>query len=190
MSARARGSPEVAGAVREAGAQILEGVGEHVRDALRGALQDAADDERGGVAGDPPVAPPDAGRADHVDQPVLVLQVQEGDAAGRRRPLPELRSNQAQIRAQGVRLAMNTVVQGTAADIIKIAMIRSHDALLDQGLSSRLVLQIHDELLFECPENEADAMEKLAREVMAGVAQLKVPLVIDVGRGRSWAEAH
>ncbi|HNH87709.1 MAG TPA: DNA polymerase, partial [Solirubrobacterales bacterium] len=86
---------------------------------------------------------------------------------GRRRPLPELRSNQAQVRAQGVRLAMNTVVQGTAADIIKIAMIRSHQALLDEGLSSRLVLQIHDELLFEGPAEEAEAVTELARREMS-----------------------
>ncbi|MCB0869086.1 MAG: DNA polymerase I [Solirubrobacterales bacterium] len=108
---------------------------------------------------------------------------------GRRRPLPELRSNQAQIRAQGVRLAMNTVVQGTAADIIKIAMIRSHDALLDEGLSSRLVLQIHDELLFEGPAEEAAAVVDLARREMVGAFDLEPPLEVDSGVGESWLAA-
>lgn len=108
---------------------------------------------------------------------------------GRRRPLPELRSNQAQVRAQGVRLAMNTVVQGTAADIIKIAMIRSHQALLDEGLSSRLVLQIHDELLFEGPAEEAEAVTELARREMVGAFDLDPPLEVDAGSGESWLAA-
>ena len=108
---------------------------------------------------------------------------------GRRRPLPELRSNQGNIRAQGVRLAMNTVVQGTAADIIKIAMIRCHDALLEEGLSSRLVLQIHDELLFEGPEEEVDAVIDLARREMVGAFDLDPPLEVDAGSGDSWLAA-
>jgi DNA polymerase-1 len=108
---------------------------------------------------------------------------------GRRRPLPELRSNQGNIRAQGVRLAMNTVVQGTAADIIKIAMIRCHDALLEEGLSSRLVLQIHDELLFEGPEEEVDAVIELARREMVGAFDLDPPLEVDAGFGDSWLDA-
>ena len=108
---------------------------------------------------------------------------------GRRRPLPELRSSQAQTRAQGVRLAMNTVVQGTAADIIKIAMIRCHDALLDEGLSSRLVLQIHDELLFEGPADESDAVIDLARREMVGAFDLDPPLEVDAGKGESWLAA-
>lgn len=108
---------------------------------------------------------------------------------GRRRPLPELRSNQAQTRAQGVRLAMNTVVQGTAADIIKIAMIRCHDALLEEGLASRLVLQIHDELLFEGPAEEADAVIELARREMVGAFELDPPLEVDAGKGESWLAA-
>lgn len=108
---------------------------------------------------------------------------------GRRRPLPELRSSQAQVRAQGVRLAMNTVVQGTAADIIKIAMIRAHDALLEEGLSSRLVLQIHDELLFEGPAEEVDAVTGLARREMVGAFDLDPPLEVDAGVGESWLAA-
>jgi DNA polymerase-1 len=108
---------------------------------------------------------------------------------GRRRPLPELRSSQAQTRAQGVRLAMNTVVQGTAADIIKIAMIRSHDALLDEGLSSRLVLQIHDELLFEAPDDEAGEVAEIVRKEMAAAFELDPPLAVDVGVGTNWLEA-
>jgi len=108
---------------------------------------------------------------------------------GRRRPLPELRSSQAQIRAQGVRLAMNTVVQGTAADIIKIAMISCHDALLEEGLSSRLVLQIHDELLFEGPAEETEAVTELARREMVGAFDLDPPLEVDAGSGDSWLSA-
>jgi DNA polymerase-1 len=84
---------------------------------------------------------------------------------------------------------MNTVVQGTAADIIKIAMIRSHQALLDEGLSSRLVLQIHDELLFEGPAEEAEAVTELARREMVGAFDLDPPLEVDAGSGESWLAA-
>ena len=84
---------------------------------------------------------------------------------------------------------MNTVVQGTAADIIKIAMIRCHDALLDEGLASRLVLQIHDELLFEGPAEEADAVIELARREMVGAFELDPPLEVDAGKGESWLAA-
>ena len=85
---------------------------------------------------------------------------------GRRRLIPELRSRNWQTRTLGERLAVNTVIQGTAADIIKLAMINGRRALADEGLESRLILQIHDELLFEGPASETDAVSELARREM------------------------
>ncbi len=108
---------------------------------------------------------------------------------GRRRPLPELRSSQANTKRQGIRLAVNTVIQGSAADIIKIAMLRCHTALLDRGLASRLVLQIHDELLFEGPAEEADAVIELARSEMCAAWELEPPLEVDAGSGPDWLAA-
>ncbi len=109
---------------------------------------------------------------------------------GRRRYMPDLVSRNRQVAMAAERAAINMPIQGSAADIVKRAMLELDRRIPKEKLNGRMLLQVHDELLFECPENEADAMEKLAREVMAGVAQLKVPLVIDVGRGHSWAEAH
>ena len=108
---------------------------------------------------------------------------------GRRRPLPELSSSQANTKRQGERLAINTVIQGTAADIIKIAMIRCHEALPEAGLSSRLVLQIHDELLFEGPESEAERVIELARREMCAAYRLEPPLEVDAGAGPDWLSA-
>jgi DNA polymerase-1 len=108
---------------------------------------------------------------------------------GRRRPLPELRSSQANTRRQGERLAVNSVIQGSAADIIKIAMLRCHAALIDQGLQSRLVLQIHDELLFEGPAGEAEEVTNLARREMCAAYDLEPPLEVDVGTGPDWLAA-
>src|SRR5690606_25500344 len=107
---------------------------------------------------------------------------------GRRRRIPELRSNQRQRRLLGERLAVNTVIQGTAADIIKLAMLRCHRALADAGLETRLVLQIHDELLFEGPEAEIDAAAEIVREEMVAAFDLDPPLVVEVGIGRDWLE--
>ncbi len=108
---------------------------------------------------------------------------------GRRRPLPELRSSQAQTRRQGVRLAVNAVIQGSAADIIKVAMLRCHTALIEQDLSSRLVLQIHDELLFEGPAEEAEPVIGLARREMCAAYDLEPPLEVDAGAGPDWLAA-
>ncbi len=108
---------------------------------------------------------------------------------GRRRPVPELNSSQANTRKQGERLAINTVIQGTAADIIKVAMIRSQVALTEERLSSRLVLQIHDELLFEGPEDEADQVIALARREMTAAFDLTPPLEVDAGAGPDWLSA-
>ena len=108
---------------------------------------------------------------------------------GRRRYLPELKSPQATVREFGKRAAMNTPVQGTAADIIKLAMVRVDEALRREGLRSRLILQVHDELLLECPPEEVETASRLLRESMENVIALSVPLQADVHQGDNWAEA-
>lgn len=108
---------------------------------------------------------------------------------GRRRYLPELQSANAATREFGKRAAMNTPVQGTAADIIKLAMVRVHDALRCEGLQSRLILQVHDELLLECPPEEAAQAARILQEAMESVIALRVPLCAEVHQGANWAEA-
>ena len=108
---------------------------------------------------------------------------------GRRRRIPELRARQRQTRLLGERLAVNTVIQGSAADIIKVAMVRCHEALTREGLTTRLILQIHDELLFEGPEDEGDRVRELVVREMAGAYDLDPPLVVDAGVGPNWMEA-
>jgi len=109
---------------------------------------------------------------------------------GRIRFIPELKNSDPTVRQLGERVAMNTPIQGTAADIIKIAMINIHRAIRHQGLASRLILQIHDELLCEVPESEAAKMTDLVRHEMENVIKLDVPLIVSIGTGRNWAEAH
>jgi len=109
--------------------------------------------------------------------------------AGRIRRIPELRARQYQTRMLGERLAVNTVIQGTAADIIKVAMVRCHHALAQRGLATRLVMQIHDELLFEAPEAEVEAAAGIVREEMVRAFPLDPPLTVDVGVGSNWLEA-
>jgi DNA polymerase-1 len=108
---------------------------------------------------------------------------------GRIRRVPELRSRQFQTRSLGERLAVNMVIQGTAADIIKVAMVRARDELRTAGLNTRLVLQIHDELLFEGPEDEVDAASEIVRREMADAFEMDPPLEVDVGVGENWLEA-
>ena len=108
---------------------------------------------------------------------------------GRRRQIPELRARNWQTRKLGERLAVNTVIQGTAADIIKVAMVHSHDALTDAGLATRVILQIHDELLFEGPAEEAERATEIVSREMVGAAELDPPLVVDAGVGPNWLEA-
>jgi DNA polymerase I len=108
---------------------------------------------------------------------------------GRRRPVPEIRAQNRQTRLLGERLAVNFVMQGSNADIIKVAMIRIHHRLRDEGRSARLVLQVHDELLLEAPDAEVSAVEQLIREEMCGAYELDPPLAVDVGAGRDWNEA-
>ena len=108
---------------------------------------------------------------------------------GRRRYMRDINSRNFQLRSFAERTAMNHPMQGTAADIIKIAMVRVERRLAEEGLRSRLVLQIHDELDFEVPVDEVDALSGLVRETMEGVAELRVPLLADVSYGDNWAEA-
>jgi DNA polymerase-1 len=108
---------------------------------------------------------------------------------GRRRNIPELRSGNRQRRLLGERLAVNTVIQGTAADIIKVAMVRAHRAIADAGLETELVLQIHDELLFEGPEAEMEQAAEIARREMVAAFDLDPPLTVDVGIGADWLAA-
>jgi DNA polymerase I len=117
---------------------------------------------------------------------------EEGHVAtlfGRIRRVPELRSRQFQTRSLGERLAVNMVIQGTAADIIKVAMVRCRDELRSAGLATRLVLQIHDELLFEAPEAEVEGASEIVRREMANAFEMDPPLEVDVGAGTNWLEA-
>jgi DNA polymerase-1 len=108
---------------------------------------------------------------------------------GRRRRIPELRSRKWGTRSLGERLAVNTPIQGSAADIIKVAMVRARAALTDAGLSTRLVLQIHDELLFEAPEAEVEAASEIVVREMIDAYDLDPPLAVDVGSGENWLAA-
>ena len=108
---------------------------------------------------------------------------------GRRRQIPELRARNYQVRTLGERLAVNTVIQGTAADIIKLAMVRCHAALAAEGLQTRLILTIHDELLFEGPPAEADAARVLIEREMCGVWDAEPAMAVDIGVGSNWLEA-
>ncbi len=108
---------------------------------------------------------------------------------GRRRPVPELRASNRQTRGFGERVAVNFVMQGSNADLIKVAMVAIHRRLRDEGRGARLVLQVHDELLLEVPETEVSAVRELVREEMVGAYPLDPPLAVDIGVGDDWAEA-
>jgi DNA polymerase I len=108
---------------------------------------------------------------------------------GRRRPIPELRSGNPNTRRLGERLAVNTVIQGTAADIIKVAMVRCHRAVAEAGMKTRLVLQIHDELLFEGPPGEMEEASELVRREMCAAYPLDPALEVDLGVGKDWLDA-
>ena len=109
---------------------------------------------------------------------------------GRRRYLPELKSSNFNMRSFGERVALNMPVQGTAADIIKLAMVNVHRRLKETGLKARLILQVHDELIVECPGEEAEQVRDILTEEMENAAHLSVPLVAEAHIGHSWAEAH
>jgi DNA polymerase-1 len=108
---------------------------------------------------------------------------------GRRRQVPELRARRWDLRKQGERFAVNMVIQGTAADIMKVAMVHTDQALTDAGLSTRLILQIHDELLFEGPSDEAQRVKEIACEQMGGAFEMDPPLAVEAGIGSDWLGA-
>ena len=110
--------------------------------------------------------------------------------AGRRRYLRDIASSNGNVRAVAERMAINTPIQGTAADMIKLAMVRVDAALRERGVEARMLLQVHDELLLEVPEGEVDEVRELVVEGMRGALELKVPVVVDTGVGRDWLEAH
>ena len=107
---------------------------------------------------------------------------------GRVRPIPDINSKNANQRGFAERTAVNTPLQGTAADLIKIAMIRIDAALQERGLKSRMTLQVHDELVFEVPEAEVETMQSLVREQMEKVHALTVPLLVEIGIGPNWRD--
>jgi DNA polymerase-1 len=108
---------------------------------------------------------------------------------GRRRYLPDLTSDNRQRREMAERMALNAPIQGSAADVIKIAMLRVDQQLRDEGLRSRLLLQVHDELVLEVAPGELERVEAIVRGAMAGAADMSVPLEVSVGIGSSWHEA-
>ena len=109
---------------------------------------------------------------------------------GRRRALPELASSNVNVRASGERMARNTPIQGTAADVIKLAMVKVWRRIRAEGLESRLILTVHDELIVEAPEAEAETAARILKEEMEGCVHFAVPLDTDVRQGKSWLEAH
>ena len=108
---------------------------------------------------------------------------------GRERPIPDINSRNTNARGFAERTAVNSPLQGTAADLIKLAMVRIDSALAAGGYRCAMLLQVHDELVFECPPEEVDAISKLVKREMEGVGELKVPLVVDIGAGENWRDA-
>ncbi|MCH2101478.1 MAG: DNA polymerase I [Planctomycetes bacterium] len=109
---------------------------------------------------------------------------------GRRRRVPDLASQDGRVRSNAENIAVNSPVQGSAADLIKMAMIAVDQRLQDEGLTAKMLLQVHDELVFECPNAELEQLQVLVREEMEGVCELSVPLHVDIGTGPNWASAH
>lgn len=109
---------------------------------------------------------------------------------GRKRYIPELSSSAAPVRGFGERMAVNTPIQGTAADLIKLAMITIHRLINERNLGTRMILQVHDELIFEAPDNEIETMKQLVKQEMEGVLKLSVPIKVDMGVGKNWDQAH
>ena len=109
---------------------------------------------------------------------------------GRKRPLPEINAHSARVRQNAERIAINTPIQGSAADLMKIAMINVYNMLENEGFKTRMLMQVHDELVFEAPEDEVEAVSKRIIEEMAGAMELKVPLDVDISAGENWLDAH
>lgn len=108
--------------------------------------------------------------------------------SGREREIPEIHSSNAVLRAQAERLAINTPLQGSTADLIKEAMLQIDKILIKKKMHSQMVLQIHDELLFEAPDAELPELERIVKQTMEHVAQLIIPLIVEVNVGKNWAE--
>ncbi len=108
---------------------------------------------------------------------------------GRRRQIPELASGNPRIRQAGERQAMNAGIQGLAADIFKVALVRLDQALEDQDLGTRITLQVHDEIICEVPDAETDVARELVQSIMCGAAELRVPIEVNLAFGDSWAAA-
>ena len=106
----------------------------------------------------------------------------------RRRYIPELKSNNYMVRQFGERAAMNTPIQGTAADIMKIAMINVYRKLVENGLEAKIVLQVHDEMMIEAPLNEAEKVKEIVKNEMESAIQLKIPLIAEVSEAENWYE--
>ncbi len=109
---------------------------------------------------------------------------------GRKRHIPELRAKNFQQRSFGERTAMNHPMQGSAADIIKLAMRQVQQRLLEEGMEAQLLIQVHDELDFSVPKGEVEQLAAMVKEIMEGIADLRVPLIADVSWGENWAQAH
>ncbi|HBF22211.1 MAG TPA: DNA polymerase I [Planctomycetes bacterium] len=109
---------------------------------------------------------------------------------GRRRSVPGLGSSDGRVAAFSKNMAVNSPIQGSAADLIKIAMLRVDRRIHQESLRARMIIQVHDELVFDCPDSELSALESLVREEMEGAYSLEVPLVVDIGKGSDWAQAH
>jgi DNA polymerase-1 len=107
----------------------------------------------------------------------------------RKRVIEELNNKNFLIRSSGERMAMNTPIQGTAADILKMAMIELQKRIDKENLNSKMLVQVHDELVFDVPENEVEIMKELIRDVMENIYKLDVPLKVDIEYGRTWYEA-
>ena len=109
---------------------------------------------------------------------------------GRRRYLKDINSRNAIVRGAAERNAINAPIQGSAADIIKLAMLRIYDKMREQQFNAQMLLQVHDELVFECPKSELEALTQLVKTEMEDAYTLKVPLTVDIGVGHNWLEAH
>jgi DNA polymerase-1 len=109
---------------------------------------------------------------------------------GRRCAVPEIASSNGAIRAYAERNAINYPIQGSAADIVKVAMVRIHRRLAEEKLKTRMVLQVHDELVFDVPQGELERVRELVRSEMEGAVALSVPLLVDIGVGANWRQAH
>ncbi len=132
------------------------------------------------------------GVRDYIDQS-LELARQRGYVTtlmNRRRYLPDIGSGNRSVRQFAERIAVNAPIQGTAADLMKVAMIQIQRRIGKEERKTKLILQIHDELVFEVPEGEIAAVKQLVKEEMEGVTKLHIPLKVDIGLGKNWAEAH